>query len=129
MLPSFQGAFVELAGVHALVVVVPPEVVADTHEADLHVLGFAMRHRRPTVLVAFDARGAPTYHGKAELVAALRRHAAIAYRRHAQAPEVAPIDRVGAFQRVTDVEEPADHWLADDGSRGPKEAQSHVGHR
>lgn len=103
MLPSFQGAFVELEGVRALVVVVPPAVVADAYEAELHVLGFAMRHRRPTVLVAFDALGSPLYHGTADLVAALRRQPAIAYRRHAPVPEVAPIDRVGAFQRVTGV--------------------------
>lgn len=105
MLRSFVGAFVTHAGMRALVVVVSPAIVIDDLEADLHVLAFAMRYRRPTLLVAFDARGAPTYYGPRELVDLVVRlpPSAVVYRRYAQTPEVAPIDRVCAFQRVAEL--------------------------
>lgn len=102
MLRSFVGAFVAHGGLRALVVVVPRSIMADELEADLHVLAFAMRFRRATALVAFDPDGTPTYYGPHELVGLVARlpPGAVVYRRHAQVPEVAPIDRVCAFQRV-----------------------------
>lgn len=110
----FVGAFLELAGVDVVVVVVPPPIVADPFEAELYVLGFQSRYRRHVVLMAQDARSVPTFYGPAELVRALSRmpFEAIPYRVYAYGSsssssarprdhhDVPWIDRVAPFSRV-----------------------------
>jgi hypothetical protein len=106
----FVGAFLPLAGVDALVVVVPRPILADSFEADLHVLAFQARYRRPTLLMAQGDAGVPTYFGPAPLVRELATlpFAAIPYRPYAFVVDVPPqvpasIDHVAPFQRLVDV--------------------------
>lgn len=64
---TFYGALLPICGVEALIVSVPPCVLADPHEANLFTIAFQMRFGRPVVLMACDKRGLPHYFGPTEI--------------------------------------------------------------
>jgi hypothetical protein len=70
-IPSFDGATIRLYGADVLVVIVRPQILADSYESQLLVVAFRARFRRTIVLASQDARGVPTYFGPAAIVRVL----------------------------------------------------------
>lgn len=68
---AFNGAMVQLGSAKVLVVAVRDHILADAHERVLIRLALEHRFRRFVVLMAQDARGAPSYDGPRNLVRAL----------------------------------------------------------
>src|SRR5512139_2558347 len=69
----FVGAFLPVAGVDVLIVLVHPSILGDVHEANLYVTAFGLRFRRTIILVAQDAARFPTFYGPVGLVQPLSR--------------------------------------------------------
>lgn len=66
---KFQGALVKEQGVEFAVVMVKRSVLANNSECDRVRAGFApLFGGVPTVLVAQDSRGVPTYQGRKDIV-------------------------------------------------------------